>query len=95
MVDEIVWAAEKLADDRALADGLVAAAGRYIDAHSWAATAAATHALYAGLIAGEAPAASGIGRSRIVTRTDSDRIDQRPTAPRHTRGAASGRRVAG
>ena len=95
MVDEIVWAAEKLADDRDLAAGLVTAAGRYIDAHSWAATAAATQDLYAALIAGEPPAAAGIGRSRLVNRSHPDRIDQRPAAPRQARGAPSGRRVAG
>jgi len=95
MVEEIVWAVEKLAGDGPLAERLVAAAGRYIAAHSWAATAAATRDLYAALLAGAAPAATGIGPSRIVNRPDPTRMDQLPAAVRAPRAAPGRRRAAG
>lgn len=68
MIDEIAWAAEKLAADTELAAGLVAAARRYTAAHSWDDTARRTHDLYAALVAGETVTAAGIGRSRVVAR---------------------------
>lgn len=71
MVDEIVWAAEKLADDAVLGRSLVAAAGRYTESHSWEVTAGLTRDLYAGLMSGRVAAAPGIGRSRVVERTAS------------------------
>lgn len=68
MVDELAWAAEKLATDAGLARQLVAAARRYVEAHSWDRTAAATRELYEQLVAGAIPAASTIGRSPIIER---------------------------
>jgi glycosyltransferase involved in cell wall biosynthesis len=68
MVDEIAWAVEKLAADADLGATLVAAARRYTDAHSWDDTARRTHDLYTALVAGDAAAAAGLGRSRVVAR---------------------------
>lgn len=70
MVDELAWAAEKLATDAGLAHRLVAAARRYVEAHSWDQTAAATLGLYERMVAGAPPAASTIGRSLIVERPE-------------------------
>lgn len=88
-VDEIVWAAEKLAADPDLRAMLVAAARRYTAAHSWEATAAATAEVYSALIEGEMPAAAGIGRSRIVVRPAPDAAAPRTdTVQRRRRHAA-------
>jgi glycosyltransferase involved in cell wall biosynthesis len=73
MVDEIVWAADKLAGDPDISRQLVAAASRYTEGHSWDVTAAATRYLYESLLAGDLPTASGIGRSRIVDRPEPSR----------------------
>jgi glycosyltransferase involved in cell wall biosynthesis len=70
MVDEIVWAAEKLADDPALSRRLVAAARCYTEAHSWDETARQTQELYGAMLAGKMPAAAGLGRSQIVSRAE-------------------------
>ena len=70
MVDEIAWAAEKLSADADLAAGLVAAARRYTETHSWNDTADRTRGLYEAVLAGRAEAAPGIGRSRVVTRDE-------------------------
>ena len=89
-VDEIVWAAHKLAGDPDLGAALVAAARRYTAAHSWNETAAVTHELYAALIAGETPAAAGIGRSRVVVRPSPGEAATRPESPiRRPRRAAA------
>ena len=69
MEDEIVWAAEKLANDPVHSAGLVAAAGRYIASYSWEETARVTENLYGSMISGEALTASGIGRGRLIART--------------------------
>jgi glycosyltransferase involved in cell wall biosynthesis len=70
MTDEIVWAAEKLAGDPALSRRLVAAARCYTEAHSWDETARQTQELYGAMLAGEMPAAAGLGRSHIVSRAE-------------------------
>jgi glycosyltransferase involved in cell wall biosynthesis len=70
MIDEIVWAAEKLAGDPALSRRLVAAARCYTEAHSWDETARQTQELYGAMLAGEMPAAAGLGRSHIVSRAE-------------------------
>lgn len=69
MEDEIVWAAQKLANDPVHSAGLVAAAGRYIDSYSWAETARVTENLYAAMISGQALTAGSISRGRLVART--------------------------
>lgn len=81
MEDEIVWAAQKLAADPVQSANLVAAAGRYIDSYSWEATARVTENLYASMISGERVTASGIGRGRLVARTATSAISQRPQPP--------------
>ena len=68
MVDEIAWGVEKVVDDQDCARGLVAAARRYTEAHSWQETARQTHELYTAMLAGAASATLGIGRGEIVTR---------------------------
>jgi glycosyltransferase involved in cell wall biosynthesis len=92
MVDEIVWAADKLAGDSSIARELVAAARRYTEDHSWDVTAVATRDLYEALLAGDLPAASGIGRNRIVDRPKPSRAfpadDTRMESARHRRRAA-------
>ena len=70
MTDEIVWAAEKLAGDPAFSRRLVAAARCYTEAHSWDETARQTQELYGAMLAGEMPAAAGLGRSQIVSRAE-------------------------
>ena len=89
-VDELVWAAEKLAADPDRGAMLVAAARRYTAAHSWDSTAAATADVYSALIAGETPAAAGIGRSRLVVRPGTNaaapRIDATLRRPRRAAG---------
>ena len=70
MTDEIVWAAEKLTGDPALSRRLVAAARCYTETHSWDETARQTHELYGAMLAGEMPAAAGLGRSHIVSRAE-------------------------
>jgi len=88
-VDELVWAAEKLAADPDLGAMLVAAARRYTAVHSWDSTAAATADVYSALIAGETPAAVGIGRSRLVVRPGPDAAKtQMDAALRRPRRAA-------
>lgn len=84
MVDEIVWAAEKLAADPHRARQLVAAAGRYTAAHSWKATAAAIHELYASLLAGGSAAADSLGRSRLVVRSEPDQPADSAVVPHIT-----------
>jgi glycosyltransferase involved in cell wall biosynthesis len=69
MEDEIVWAAEKLANDPIHSAELVAAAGRYIDSYSWEETARVTEYLYATMISGKSLTAAGIGRGRLIART--------------------------
>lgn len=88
-VDEIVWAAEKLAGDPELGATLVAAARRYSAAHSWDAVAMATRDLYATLIAGETPVTSGIGRSQVVVRSEPDPVAPSRAAGRRPRRAAA------
>lgn len=68
MVDEVAWAAEKLATDAGLARQLVAAARRYVEANSWEQAAAETRMLYEQVVAGHPQAASTIGRSPLVER---------------------------
>ncbi|MBL6832628.1 MAG: glycosyltransferase, partial [Pirellulales bacterium] len=82
MEDEIVWAAEKLANDPTHSADLVAAAGRYIDSYSWEETARVTENLYATMISGQSLTASGIGRGRLVARTATPATIQRTQAPR-------------
>lgn len=94
MVDEIVWAAEKLASDPRRAGELVAAARRYTEAHSWQATADLTHELYAGLLAGESAAASALGRSRLVIRPEPGQADRLEGLPRLAGSAERRRRAA-
>ena len=82
MEDEIVWAAEKLANDPTHSADLVAAAGRYIDSYSWEETARVTENLYATMVSGQSLTASGIGRGRLVARTATPATIQRPQASR-------------
>lgn len=81
MVDEIAWGVEKLVAEPDFSRGLVAAARRYTEAHSWQETARQTHELYAAVLAGAAPAAPGIGRGSVVTREVTE-----PARPRDVRG---------
>jgi glycosyltransferase involved in cell wall biosynthesis len=68
MVDEFAWAVEKTVTDREFSHGLVTAARRYTQAHSWDETARRTHELYTALVAGTAAATAGVGRGRVVAR---------------------------
>lgn len=68
LVDELAWAAVKLAADTELADRLVAAAGRYAADHAWNHTAAETRDLYCRVAGGGPASTGGIGRCRLVER---------------------------
>jgi glycosyltransferase involved in cell wall biosynthesis len=82
MEDEIVWAAEKLADDPIHSADLVAAAGRYVASYSWDETAQVTTNLYRAMTSGDPLTAGGIGRGQLVARTATASItNQRTPSP--------------
>lgn len=90
MIDEIAWAVEKLVAEPDFSHGLVTAARRYTETHSWQETARKTQDLYAAVLAGAAPATPGIGRGSIVTR---DGVAEGPRRDVHGRDRSGHQRL--